>query len=169
MSDGKIKFSIDWDFTDYVQTWKEMEKLHKAGKARNIGVSNFSIAQMQKIIDNADIKPHNLQVRICLSPCNLQSECHAMNNEKETVDWCQKNGIAYTAWGPIGSPGAGAVLPNGDQLPKLLEQASVVEIAKKHGKTPAQVAIRWLIQRDIIVIPKSTNPQPIKENFEVEA
>lgn len=87
--------------TDHIAIWKEMEKQAEAGRTRAIGISNFNIRQIQRILHNAKIPPANLQV-----------ELHVYHQQNELVEFCRKNGIVVTAYAPLGSPG----------LPKFLKQ-----------------------------------------------
>lgn len=161
IKDGKLLMDTE---VDLVETWREMEKLVDEGLARSIGLSNFNSVQIQRIYDNARIKPANLQV-----------ECHAYFQQPELLDFCKKLNIVLTAYAPIGSPGLktfakvkfGVVFDEKDKLPVLLEDPKVLFLAEKHKKTPAQVLLRFLMQRGIIVIPKSINPKRIAENFQV--
>ncbi|XP_003378757.1 aldose reductase [Trichinella spiralis] len=148
------------DPVDHLETWKAMEEVYKKGLTRAIGLSNFNIEQMQRIIDNCEIIPHNIQV-----------ECHIYWPQNELFDFCKKYNISFTAYGPIGSPGRKeshlGILGVADinKEPAPLEDAAVKSIGEIHRKTPAQILLRYLIQRGMIVIPKSTNEGRIKENF----
>jgi aldehyde reductase len=100
----------------------------------------------------------------------LEVETHIHWPQYELQDLCNKLGISFTAYAPIGSPGRKAARPDGtwpeaDVIP--LEEPTVLQIAQKHHKTPAQVLLRQLVQRNISVIPKSTNPERIRQNFAV--
>jgi diketogulonate reductase-like aldo/keto reductase len=146
------------DNVDHLETWSGMEQCFKKGLAKAIGVSNYNSRQLQRLYDHATIKPHNLQV-----------ECHAYWPQFELHDFCKKLNISFTGYSPIGSPGL-AVAAKGmgvAHFPVLVEDPVVINIAKKHHKTPAQVLLRWHYERDMIVIPKSTNPKRIKENFDI--
>jgi diketogulonate reductase-like aldo/keto reductase len=123
--------------------WKTMEDLLITGKSRAIGVSNYGISHLEELFDYADIYPSVNQIE--LSPY-LQ--------RKDLVQFCKNNDIALTAYSPITR---GLKLKD----PKLREMAS------KYGKTPAQLLIRWSLQNDFIVIPKSSRPERVKENFSV--
>jgi len=160
-----VKFPIEnglavGDNVDYLETWKGMEDVYKLGLTKSIGLSNFSMPQIQRVYDNAVVKPHNLQLA-----------CHAYWPQNELYDMCKKLNIIMTAYGPIGSPGdrSGSALKTPDNFnrPKLLEDEVVKEVAARYRKTPAQVLLRWLIQRGIAVIPKSVTPERIRENFDV--
>jgi diketogulonate reductase-like aldo/keto reductase len=147
---------------DLMDTWKGMEDCYNAGLTKAIGLSNFNAKQVQYIHEHATIKPQNLQV-----------ECHLYFPQLELHDVCKKLGITFTAYAPIGSPGRvnfripGTVLDWGAELPKPMDDPIVKELSKKYKKTEAQVLLRYLIQRDIAVIPKSVTPSRIKENFEI--
>jgi len=123
--------------------WKTMEDLLKTGKSRAIGVSNYGISHLEELFDYADIYPSVNQIE--LSPY-LQ--------RKDLVQFCKNNDIALTAYSPITR---GLKLTD----PKLRE------MALKYCKTPAQLLIRWSLQNDFIVIPKSSRPERVKENFSV--
>ncbi|XP_049817257.1 1,5-anhydro-D-fructose reductase-like [Aethina tumida] len=150
--------SLDLDLkTDHVAIWKAMEEAQRKGLARSIGLSNFNITQLKRVVENAKIKPSNLQI-----------ECHAYFQQNELVDFCKKHDIVVTAYSPLGSPGLAKDPEFANKtIPKLLEDETVVKIAKKHDKSPAQVLLRFLIQRDLVVIPKSVNPKRIAENFDI--
>jgi len=145
-----------------LDTWKGMEAVCNAKLTRAIGLSNFNAEQVQRVFDHSTIKP-----------ANLQNECHLYFPQYEIHDLCKRLNISFTAYAPIGSPGRVVV---GEQAPiKLtwpdhgvpMENPVVLELAKAHGKTPAHVLMRWLIQRGIAVIPKSVNAGRIIENAKV--
>jgi len=148
------------DDVEHSETWKGMEECYKAGLTKHIGLSNFNGKMIEKLCKTAVVKPHN-----------LQSECHAYWPQFELQELCKRHGISFTAYGPIGSPGL-SNFSFGDDKPKaepkvLLKDEAVLKLAEKYHKSPAQILLRWLIQRDICVIPKSVNPKRIKENFDV--
>jgi len=138
---------------DYLETWKAMESKVKEGKIRSIGLSNFSAKQIQRVIDNSEIKPAALQV-----------ELHPYFQQKVLVDYCKAHHIAVTAYSPLANP-AMPFHKAGD--PNILHDPVISEIAKKHGKSNAQVALKFLVQKEIVVIPKSVNETRIKENFNI--
>ncbi|XP_054718239.1 1,5-anhydro-D-fructose reductase-like [Uloborus diversus] len=148
------------DYTiDLVTTWKAMEELVDEGLVKSIGLSNFNSLQIQRIYDNARIKPANLQV-----------ECHAYLPQYELHDFCKKLNISFTSYGSLASPGFVEYMVNagmGSQKERLLDDEKLKPICAKHGKTPAQVLLRYLVQRDIAVIPKSIKPERIKENIQI--
>lgn len=126
-----------------VDTWKAMERLHEEGLVRSIGLSNF----MQH-----HIEPVFVRVNIC--PMVNQIEYHPGFTQRECVEFCQKNNILVEAWSPLGR---GNVLNN-----PLLKT-----IAAQHGKSVAQVAIRWVMQTGVLPLVKSVTPSRIKENIDV--
>jgi len=145
--------------TDHVATWKKMEEMVQLGLTKSIGVSNFNIKQIQRILDNCSIKPVSLQI-----------ELHIYLQQKELVEFCKKEDIIVTAYSPLGSKGIGALhkmMGIERTLPDLMENSEILKIAETHKKTPAQILLRWIIERGIAAIPKSTNPTRLKENFNI--
>lgn len=140
--------------TDHVALWKAMEAMNEAGLARNIGLSNFNQRQIQRILDNCQIKPANLQI-----------ENHIYLQQPELVKFCKANGITVTAYSPLGSKGIEQLINR--EVPDLLDNPTVKEIAQKLGKSAAQVLLRHLLQRGVSTIPKSTNPARLRENIDV--
>ncbi|NEA38044.1 aldo/keto reductase [Streptomyces sp. SID11385] len=128
----------------YVDTWRAFEKLLADGRTRAIGVSNFTPAHLGRLIEETSVIPAVNQIE--LHPHLQQSEARAFHGEQ---------GIATEAWSPLGQ-GKG-----------LLEVPALVAIAQKHGRTPAQVVLRWHVQLGNVVIPKSVTPSRIKENIDV--
>ncbi|XP_013773691.1 1,5-anhydro-D-fructose reductase-like [Limulus polyphemus] len=157
IKDGKLVIDYEADFLD---TWKGMEDAVDAEMTKAIGISNFNSEQIKRIYDNARIKPANLQV-----------ECHAYFPQIKLFQICKELNISLTAYGPLGNPSLSGFLRENfginAELPNLLKDPALQDIAEKHQKTAAQILLRWLIQRGIIVIPKSSNPNRIKQNFEV--
>ncbi len=133
------------------QTWQAMEKLVKKGLVKSIGVCNFTAMMMVDLLTNAKIKPVVNQI-----------ELHPYNSQQNLVDFCKKQGIALTAYSPLGNPGLeGRVGPN------LLEEQVVKKLAKKYKKTPAQILLNWAVCRETLVIPKSLHPERILENINI--
>uniref|UniRef100_A0A5K3EYX0 Aldo_ket_red domain-containing protein n=1 Tax=Mesocestoides corti TaxID=53468 RepID=A0A5K3EYX0_MESCO len=141
-----------FDDVDIITTWKAMEALVTEGLVRHIGLSNFNELQIQRIIDCANIKPVLLQI-----------ESNPYFPNQALIDFARANGIVSAAYAPLGSPYRDA----NDRSCRLIDDPVLATIAKKYGKTPAQVAIRHGIQRGVSVVPKSRTPERIRENFEV--
>jgi len=151
------------DLIPHIDTWRVLEKLYKEKKARSIGISNFSPKQTQALYDQAEIKPHNTQV-----------ELHIYHRQRELVDLCKKLRISVTSFATLGSPGIKGVNGNNRagisvDYPEhgVLGHPLAVELGKKYNKTPGQILLRHLVQLEISVIPKSSNPQRIKENIDI--
>ncbi|MEN8654635.1 aldo/keto reductase [Streptomyces sp. 21So2-11] len=128
----------------YVDTYKAFEKIHADGRARAIGVSNFHPEHLERLIGETSIVPAVNQI-----------ELHPQLQQETSRAFHAKHSIATEAWSPLGS-GKG-----------LLEVPTVVAVARKHGKSPAQVVLRWHLQIGNVVIPKSVTPSRIKENIDV--
>jgi len=135
---------------DYVDTWKAMEQLVRDGLAKHIGLSNFNHKQVQRVLDIAQIKPEVLQV-----------ECHPYLSQPDLLTFCQRHGIVLTAYCPLGSPDRPSAQPD---HPVLLQDAVLTALGKKYGKSPAQIALRFQVERGVAVIPKSVTPHRIEEN-----
>lgn len=127
----------------YVEAWRALVRLREDGRARSIGVSNFSIAHLERIIGETGVSPAVNQIE--LHPRWQQAELRAAH---------QRLGIATTSWSPLGQG-------------QLLSDPVVGRIAAKHGKSPAQAIIRWHLDLGLIVIPKSVTPARIAQNFDV--
>jgi 2,5-diketo-D-gluconate reductase A len=127
----------------YTETWQAFTELAADGRARAIGVSNFHIPHLERIIENSGVVPAVNQIE--LHPALQQSELRAFHEEY---------GILTEAWSPLGQGAA-------------LEAPAVVEIAEELGQTPAQVVLRWHLELGNVVIPKSVTPERIRENFDV--
>ncbi|XP_019459620.1 PREDICTED: aldo-keto reductase family 4 member C9-like [Lupinus angustifolius] len=136
------------DHTDIPSTWKAMEALYDSGKARAIGVSNFSSKKLQDLLEIARVPPAVNQV-----------ELHPAWQQPKLRAFCESKGIHLSAYSPLGSPG--------NLKSDILQNPVITEVAEKLGKSPAQVALRWGLQTGYSVLPKSTNEARIKENFDV--
>ena len=139
-------FLIHWPLptiSDFVETWKAMQELYESGRVKAIGVSNFQAAHLQRLFDETSIVPAVNQIEV--HPYLAQDTLRAFD---------AAHGIATEAWSPIAQ---GRVL--GDKV--------IVSIAEKVGKTPAQVTLRWHIQRGDIVFPKSVTRSRVEENFAI--
>jgi len=128
----------------YVQAWREVEKIYRDGRAKAIGVSNFTVETLTRLMDETDV-----------IPCINQIELHPYLQQQKMREFHDKNGILTEAWGPIGQ-GQG-----------LLQEPALAVLSDKHGRTPAQIVLRWHIQLGNVVIPKSVTPSRLKENFSV--
>lgn len=127
----------------YVETWRAMIDAQRSGKARSIGVSNFNRDHLQRLIDETGVAPVLNQIE--LHPFMQQSE---LRHAHESM------GIATQSWSPLGQ---GSALTN----------PVILELARKHGKTAAQIIIRWHLELGLIAIPKSITPSRIRENLDV--
>jgi len=127
----------------YKETWRALETLYKEGRVKAIGVSNFQIHHLEDVMKDAEIKPMVNQV-----------ELHPYLSQQELLSFCKEQGIQLEAWSPL-------------MQGQLLDQPVLKQIAAKHGKSVAQVIIRWDLQRGIITIPKSTKEHRIIENVDV--
>jgi 2,5-diketo-D-gluconate reductase A len=128
----------------YVETWRALEQLYADGRVRAIGVSNFNVAHLQRLLDETTVVPAVNQI-----------ELHPGFPQEQLREFGNRHGIVTESWSPLGR-GHG-----------LLESPVVTAIAEAHGKTPAQVVLRWHLQLGCVVIPKSMHVERIKENFDV--
>lgn len=134
---------LHWPVDGYKQAWKDLEAAHAAGKVKSIGLSNFMEEHLQDILSVGNIPPAVNQI-----------EYHPYLVQADAISCCDEHNIALTAWSPL-------------MQGKFLEEDLFKEIAAKYDKTPAQVVLRWAIQNDVTIIPKSTNKGRIEENGDV--
>ena len=141
-------FLIHWPLPtrydgDFVSTWRTLEEFYRDGRARSIGVSNFQPQHLRRLHQETQVPPAVNQI-----------EVHPYLTQDAVRGFCAEHGIAVEAWSPIGQG-------------LVLDDPIVVSIAERVGKTPAQVVLRWHIERGDIVFPKSVTPSRIKENFDL--
>ena len=127
----------------YLSTWKELEKIQQSGRALSIGVSNFEICHLEELAKISDVVPAVNQI-----------ECHPLCYPKELIDYCQSRGIQIQAYAPLAR---GAYLDND----------VMCVLGTKYGRTPAQIGLRWAVQKGISVIPKSSHPDRIQSNSQI--
>ncbi|MBZ6376407.1 MAG: aldo/keto reductase [Kocuria palustris] len=152
-AEGKIEFAN----APIHETWGAMETLVDKKLARSIGVSNFSAQLLMDLLRYARVRPATLQI-----------EHHPYLTQTRLVDYAQKEGItvtAYSSFGPLSF--LELDLKHAKDTPLLFEHATITSIAEKHGRTPAQVLLRWSTQRNVAVIPKSNNPTRLAQNLTV--
>lgn len=140
-------YLIHWPtpkYDRYIDTYKALETLYSEGHVKAIGVCNFHIEHLERLIDECNIVPVVNQV-----------ECHPYLQQKELKAFCKEHDIFIESWSPLHQGG------------EVLEDDIIVQLSQKHGKTPAQIVIRWHLQENAIVIPKSVTPSRIKENINV--
>ncbi|CAH1766366.1 13856_t:CDS:2 [Entrophospora sp. SA101] len=163
--DPKERYPADWYYdtknktciqenVTIRETWEAMEELVDSGLVRNIGISNFNAALIMDLLKYARVKPAVLQI-----------EHHPYLTQEQLVDYAKSQGLAVNAYSSIRSSSYG---PKKDEnSPQLLKEPILEQIAKKYNRSTAQVALRWAVQRNIVVIPKSTNPSRLVENHKV--
>ncbi len=140
-------YLVHWptpEFDQYIETYKALEKLYHDGRVKAIGVCNFELEHLERLLKECEVKPVLNQI-----------ECHPYLSQTEMKEFCAKHDIFVEAWSPLHQGG------------EVLQDEVIVKIAKAHGKTPAQVVLRWHLQNNSIVIPKSVTPSRIEENFNV--
>jgi diketogulonate reductase-like aldo/keto reductase len=127
----------------YMETWRALEKLYKDGQVRAIGVSNFQVHHLKDILSAFDIIPMVNQV-----------EYHPWLTQNELLEFCRQNQIQLEAWSPLTKG-------------KILGDPVVTSLAEKHNKTPAQILLRWDLEKEVVTIPKSVTPERINENSQI--
>ncbi len=129
----------------YIESYRTLELIRATGRASSIGVSNFMVEHLERLLAETEIKPVLNQI-----------ELHPIHQQPEVVKYCHEHGIEIEAWGPLGQ----------GKYP-LLELPEVTGPAAAHGKSPAQIVLRWHVQQRHIVFPKSTSTARLAENLEV--
>lgn len=137
---------LHWPFGNYYAAWRELEKLYHEGKIRAIGVSNFEPDRLIDLIEFNEVVPSVNQI-----------ETHLLCQRRPEHEWMEKYNVRHMAYAPLGQ----------GHKNEMFEDPSLAAIAKAHGNTPAQTALRYLIQLDAAVIPKSSHEERIHENFEL--
>lgn len=127
----------------YLETWQTMEEIYQSGRAKSIGVSNFLDYHLEDILRDSQVVPSANQM-----------EFHPFLVQSELLKFCQNNKIQIEAWSPL-------------MQGQIVSVQPVLKIAKKYNKTPAQIALRWNLQHEVVTIPKSVNPSRIAENAQI--
>jgi 2,5-diketo-D-gluconate reductase A len=130
---------------EYVSTWKTFERLQAEGKVRSIGVSNFKPAHLKRLMAETEIEPAVNQIQL--------NTAITRTAEREFHD---KHGIVTQSYSPLGGDGA-----------ELLGAPILSQLAEKHGKTPGQLVLRWHVQNGIVTVPKTANPERMRENLDI--
>ena len=137
-------FLVHWPVKGkYLDTWRALERIYKEGRVRAIGVSNFKIHHLEDLSANSELKPVLNQV-----------ELHPRLSQPELRAYCKENEIAVEAWSPIARG-------------RILDDPILTKIAENHHKSTAQVTLRWHLQNDVVIIPKSVTPARLKENMDL--
>ncbi len=143
-------YLVHWPVKEkYIDTWKILEEIYRSGKIKAIGVSNFLKHHLEDLLENATIVP-----------AVNQMECHPYLVQQDLQDYCKEKGISYEAWSPI-------------MRGRVKEIPLLIDLAKKYGKNPFQITLRWELQKGIVTIPKSGKKERIIDNsnlfdFEIE-
>jgi D-xylose reductase len=137
------------------ETWQAMEDLVRSGLVRNIGVCNFNVSLLRDLLAYAEVAPAVLQV-----------ELHPLLAQEKLLRFCREHGVVVTAFSPLGAASYFS-LGMAEKEESVLEHAVVRDAAARHGKTPAQVVLRWGIQRGTAVVPKTTRPERLRENLAI--
>jgi len=127
-----------------IEVWKVFEELYEAGRCRSIGVSNFGVDDLESLVAATDVVPHADQVRWFVG-----------STQPETTAWCEQRGVLVEGYSPLATGG-------------LLEDREIQRVADRYGRSVAQVAIRYLLEKGVLPLPKSTTPSRIRENADVD-
>ena len=137
---------LHWPFGNYYAAWQELENLYQEGKIKAIGVSNFEPDRLIDLIEFNEVIPAVNQI-----------ETHLLCQRREEREWLQKYHVQHMAYAPLGQ----------GRKNEMFENPVLLEIAKAHGKSAAQVALRFLMQNGVVIIPKSVHEERIKENLDL--
>ncbi|WNX84658.1 aldo/keto reductase [Agathobaculum sp. NTUH-O15-33] len=137
---------LHWPFGNYYAAWRQLEKLYQEGKIRAIGVSNFTPDRLIDLIEFNNVVPAVNQI-----------ETHLLCQRRAEHDWLEKYHVQHMAYAPLGQ----------GRKNEMFENPVLMRIANAYGRTPAQIALRFLMQSNIIIIPKSVHEQRIKENLSI--
>jgi diketogulonate reductase-like aldo/keto reductase len=137
-------YLVHWPVKGYYQeTWQVMEEIYQNGRAKAIGVSNFQIHHLEDILKDGEVVPAVNQI-----------EFHPFLVQPDLLHFCQKNKIQVEAWSPL-------------MQGQIVNVPVVQKLAEKYNKTPAQIALRWNLQHEVVTIPKSVRPSRINENAQI--
>ena len=137
-------YLLHWPVDGRNEAWTDLEELYNAGKIKAIGVSNFHKNHLEELFKSAKIMPMVNQI-----------ESHPYFNNQELIDFCHSKNIAVQAWSPLGGEGA-----------PILKDETIIALAEKYNKTAVQIILRWNIQRNVIILPKSVNKDRIASNIQ---
>lgn len=149
-NDSNVHGTLELTDVDYLDTWREMEKLVDLGLTRSIGLSNFNAAQTERVLANCRIRPVVNQV-----------ECHPGFQQRQLREHAKRHGLVICAYCPLARPQPAR------QWPPFLYDEHAQNLAKKYGRTTAQICLRYLVQLGVVPLPKSSNKARIEENFRV--
>ncbi len=127
----------------YLDAWKEVEEIYQSGRAKAIGVSNFTIGQLEEVLADCEVKPTVNQI-----------EFHPYLVQPELLEFCKENDIQPEAWSPL-------------MQGQIIDVPSIKDLAEKHGRSAAQIVLRWNLQKGVVTIPKSSKAHRIEENSQL--
>ncbi|KAJ8706961.1 hypothetical protein PYW08_011095 [Mythimna loreyi] len=148
-------FNDDYSFSDvdFMETWRGLEDVHKLGLVKSIGVSNFNKEQLQRLLEEGSVRPVALQI-----------EVHPQLIQEQLINFAFAENIIVMGYSPLGS----LVERFGRRVPgPKMEDPLLMELALKYGKSPAQIVLRWLVDRNVVPIPKTVNPKRLLENIKI--
>jgi diketogulonate reductase-like aldo/keto reductase len=149
---------LGYDRAELLKVWRELEKAVDDGRVRALGVSNFSRKKLEALLEDARHKP----------ACN-QLEAHPYLAQRALVDWHRERGVVVTCYCPLGSPARPPAFLHADDPPNLLSSPAIAAVAARHSRSPAQVLLKWALQRGTVPLPKSVTPARLDENIAAAA